>query len=348
MGQPTQMQGAGGMRFEMPNNKQAPMQTPTNGNIGTILANKQPVQQQAQPKQISLQDMLAKDSEFNPLNAINKMFEGVVTKGAELVNNIFTGQWKQSQGFNHEQGGGLFADFHGQGMLEEGQANSPIQQRPAMPDRPASDSALQTLTNTSNPDMAPFKLGSLSQKYEVGNGGAGTISNTAGDKGGASYGTYQLAANAGSLNGFLKSSDYGKEFAGLQPGTQAFNAKWKQLAANDQGFGEAQHAYMEKANYAPVRATADKLGVPNTEAINQVLWSMGVQHGGGGGSSIIKKAFKPGMSEKELINNIYDRRSAVFANSKYYNSSASRRNVQKSVLNRFRDEREDALRMIEA
>lgn len=351
MGQPVNNGGAGGMTFEMPNTVKQPQQTPQNVGIANALR-QQPQQQPVQPKPISLNDMLAKDSEFNPINKINEMFGTVVSKGAELVNNIFTGQWKQFGNHSDEQGGGLLRNLiGGKGMLANTQdmttMPSPTSGVPVQDEEP-SNQALRTLTDTSTPGMTPFKLGSLSAKYEVGpNGGAGSISNAAGDKGGASYGTYQLASKAGSLNGFLRSSEYGKEFAGLQPGTSDFNAKWKQLAASDPNFGEAQHAYMEKANYAPVRAAADKLGVPNTEAINQVLWSTGVQHGGGGGASIIKKSFKPGMSEREIINNIYDNRAGVFERSKFYNSSAARRNVQKSVLNRFREERRDALAMLE-
>ncbi len=334
-----------------------PVATVGKPGIGQAMAPQQP-QQQA-PKPVSWQEMLMPNSPMNPMNKINEMMAGVVTKGADTVKGIFNGQWKDTlrnefTNTTRDEGilGGSIANpahqnniFADAIITPEQAAKSTIPAAPAFGQKTSFD-------NGSVPPMISsdtMQLGELSKKYEVGpNGGPGSISHTPGDKGGPSYGTYQLASKAGSLNGFLRTSEYGSQFEGLTPGSSSFDAKWKSLAAQDPNFGQAQHAYMEKSNFGPVRATADKLGVPNTPAINQVLWSTGVQHGGGGGSSILKKSFKPGMSEKDIINNIYDNRAAVFQRSEYYNREPKTRKIQRNVLNRFNEERNDALRMLGA
>src|SRR5690625_4845294 len=94
-------------------------------------------------------------------------------------------------------------------------------------------------------------LGSLSKKYESGSRGAGTIANNPGDIGGASYGTYQIATNTGTMNSFL--SWAGKNapmvanaLKGKKPGTNEFNQAWTQLAQqNPQGFENIQHQFIK-------------------------------------------------------------------------------------------------------
>src|SRR5687767_14964365 len=50
------------------------------------------------------------------------------------------------------------------------------------------------------------------------------------DRGGVSYGTYQLSSNAGTLREYLNQSRYGSEFQGLTPATPAFNTRWRDVA----------------------------------------------------------------------------------------------------------------------
>src|SRR3990167_4788365 len=121
-------------------------------------------------------------------------------------------------------------------------------------------------------------LGSVSQKYESGNAGPGMISSGRGDPGGVSYGTYQLASKTGTLNSFLRQSGYSKDFQGLSPGTSGFNQQWKKLA-QDPKFAEAQHSYIKRTHYDRMRTKDDQLEYPDTDAVNEALWSMGVQHG---------------------------------------------------------------------
>ncbi len=76
-------------------------------------------------------------------------------------------------------------------------------------------------------DLPP--LGSLSEKYESGGRGPGTVSTGKGDVGGVSYGTYQLASKVGRADQFVQKY-YPDEFKGLKGGSDEFTARWKELA----------------------------------------------------------------------------------------------------------------------
>lgn len=178
-------------------------------------------------------------------------------------------------------------------------------------------------------------LGSLSSKYESGAGGASTVAYDT--EGGWSYGTYQLAAKPGTLNSFLKKSGYGDEFAGMKVGSPQFNQQWKSLAKSDPQFAAAQHNYIQKTHYEPVKSYANKLGVPDNPAVNDVLWSLGVQHGGA--NKIVQKAYnqvKDNYTPENFINAVYDVRSNYVAGNPYV----------KSLRNRYKTEKQDALKML--
>src|SRR6478736_3004866 len=82
------------------------------------------------------------------------------------------------------------------------------------------------------PPAADEDLGKLSEKYESGNRGPGTVSTGKGDPGGVSYGTYQLASKVGRADAFVKRY-YPDTFKGLKGGTDEFTQRWKELAAKD-------------------------------------------------------------------------------------------------------------------
>src|SRR5881409_1347404 len=94
-------------------------------------------------------------------------------------------------------------------------------------------------------------LGKLSEKYESGNRGPGTVSTGRGDPGGVSYGTYQLASKIGRADAFVKRY-YPDEFKGLKGGTEEFTKKWKELAASDaDGLRKNEHEYIKETHYDP-------------------------------------------------------------------------------------------------
>jgi hypothetical protein len=98
-------------------------------------------------------------------------------------------------------------------------------------------------------------LGTLSAKYES-NGDPGAIGRNEGDAGGASYGAYQFATNAGVPEGFvawLGERGYrgaeGLARAGA-PGTEGFDAAWREAAAADpEGFAAMQRGFVEEVYY---------------------------------------------------------------------------------------------------
>lgn len=156
-------------------------------------------------------------------------------------------------------------------------------------------------------------LGQTSKLFESGKGGAATVSSGKGDYGGASYGTYQLSSKQGEVQKFLKGSKYGEQFAGLQPGTPEFNAKWKEVAKADPEFGNAQHDYIKATKFDPAMAGLKKAGIDLSKdgaAVQDAVWSTSVQFGAGGAQSLVKNAFKgkdvSKMTEAEKISAIQD------------------------------------------
>ncbi len=100
-------------------------------------------------------------------------------------------------------------------------------------------------------------LGDLSASYES-NGDPGCVSSGAGDLGGISYGAYQLASNAGSVDAFLEwgisyggfYADYANSLNQYDVNSDAFIDQWKELASADpQGFLKMQHDYIKSEYY---------------------------------------------------------------------------------------------------
>lgn len=117
------------------------------------------------------------------------------------------------------------------------------------------------------------------------------------DPHGGSYGKWQL--NGANLDKFLSESDYGIEFKGLMKGSTEFLAKWKQIA-HQPDFIEAQRQYIIKENFEPTRRVANRLGVPESPAIDEALFSLGVQHGTKSRRKVLEAA------KKNLLNTVKD------------------------------------------
>lgn len=196
--------------------------------------------------------------------------------------------------------------------LAEAAVSAPIAvsgTKPIKPDAPA-------------PSVTPHRLGSLSEDYESGGRGPGTVSSGAGDPGGVSYGVYQLASKAGTLTAFMKAEGkrWAAEFGTATGGSAAFTTVWKAIAAREAGpFRDAQHAFIERTHYLPaVQAVLGRKGIDlNTrhDAVRDATWSVSVQHGGA--ASILISAIDatdpttardaPGY-DKKLVEAIYKAR----------------------------------------
>lgn len=189
-----------------------------------------------------------------------------------------------------------------------------------------------------------MNLGSLSAKYES-NGNPGTIGNNKGDIGGKSYGTYQLTTASGNAQKFA--NQYGGNLKGLKAGTSAFDKAWKAEASkNPAKFKQAQHAYIQQTHYEPAKNAFEKVTgivVNNLPVgVKDMIWSIGVQHGSGGARSIFKNAgVKKGDSASTIITKVYNERMKV---NKYFSSSSQA--IKNSVLNRFKNEMREALKLV--
>lgn len=201
-------------------------------------------------------------------------------------------------------------------------------------------------------------LGELSAKYETGGRGPGTVSTGSGDPGGVSYGSYQMATKMGTVQRFVSQAGFqwADDFKGLTAGTAPFTSCWKRIAAEQtDAFQSAQHAFIKKSHYDLLAAkilSDDGLDVnTRSRALQDVVWSTAVQHGGG--TSMIHKALAnvkskptdPGF-DKELICAIYAERGRKKPDGNLAYFSKSSPSVQAGVAKRFKNEEQDALAML--
>lgn len=201
-------------------------------------------------------------------------------------------------------------------------------------------------------------LGELSAKYETGGRGPGVVSTGSGDPGGVSYGSYQMATKTGTVARFVAQVGFAwaTDFQGLTPGTAPFTACWKRIAADQtDAFQKAQHAFIKKSHYDLLAAKIlndDGLDVnTRSRALQDVIWSTAVQHGGA--TPIVHRAIanvssKPSDPDfdKELICAIYAERGRKKPDGTLAYFSKSSPSVQAGVAKRFKNEQQDALAML--
>lgn len=194
-------------------------------------------------------------------------------------------------------------------------------------------------------------LGSVSEQFESGGRGVGTVSTGQGDAGGVSYGKHQLATNNGSMMNFLNSPEgkpFLQRFGGLAPGTAQFNSVYKDVA-NTQGadLDKAQSDYITRTHYAPMVAKLQNdVGVDLSQrgaGVKEMIYSTAVQYGSG--SSVVANALKGkdvnAMSDPELIKAVQDYKAGT--TDRYFKSSSAQ--TQQSVAMRAANEKDVLLKV---
>ncbi|MGH4139498.1 vgrg protein [Clostridium sp.] len=214
--------------------------------------------------------------------------------------------------------------------------------------------ALSLNSGSQSADNKLNSFGSTSAKYES-NGDPGSISNTSGDYGGKSYGAWQFSSKTGSLDSFVKSLQKkdnqiysklseAKAKDGNRFGTN-FDTAWTSIALADKdNFLKLQQGCV-KENYYDIAAQAlkSKYGFDiskKSDALKESLYSTVVQHGVGGTLSVFSK-LNLNNSDGNIINDLYNERQKVDV---YFRSSSSQ--VKQSVYNRFTNEKQDMLNML--
>ena len=204
------------------------------------------------------------------------------------------------------------------------------------------------------------ELGKLSEEFETGGRGPGTVSTGVGDAGGVSYGSYQMTSkNGGTVLRFVSQPAFAwrDDFRSLSPGSSEFTVKWKAIAtAAPQAFHAAQHAYIKATHFDVLAANTldtDRLDVTTrSAALQDVIWSTAVQHGPN--APVIRRALAAlrsqgvqDVGDRGLIQAIYaerGRRDASGALVYFANNSTA---VQDGVAKRFVREERSALRMLD-
>jgi hypothetical protein len=216
------------------------------------------------------------------------------------------------------------------------------------------------------PTVEGWELGQTSEKYESGGKGPGTINayngGAGGDLGGASYGTYQLAsflpavmstgkARPSSKNSpviqFLNNSKFKDKFAGLEPATAAFDAKWKEIATtNAADFKKEQHDYIQKKYYDVAVANLQRQGLDMTKygpAVQDLIWSGAVQFGPANTRAFTEALRdKSTLTDKDIVTLVSEWKINNVA-TLFKSSSAS---IQAGVKSRYQSEKLALLNLI--
>ena len=203
-------------------------------------------------------------------------------------------------------------------------------------------------------------LGKLSERFEVGQRGPGTVSTGRGDAGGVSYGSYQMTSkpNGGTVKRYvsLPTFTFRDRFLGLTPGTDEFSAVWREIAANKRDeFQSSQHDFIKKTHFDPLTQkiiSEDGLNVlTRSHTLQDVIWSTAVQHGPG--NDVVHRALAT-MSigvddpdfDRSLIVAIYAERGRKTPAGNLARFARNSPEVQRGVARRFREEQRDALAML--
>ena len=209
-------------------------------------------------------------------------------------------------------------------------------------------------------------LGDLSASYES-NGNPGCVSSGYGDLGGISYGAYQLASAAGSVDAFLEwginqcgyYADYANSLNQYDVNSDAFIQEWKSLASADsQGFLQMQHDYIKSEYYDKACRYLANEGFHadnHSNALKDVIWSRAVQYGPGNVVDLFNEglAYVPGYTSEwnlswvDALRFDYDLIVGIYESNKSdeWISPRLSYDVRQGVYDRMDNEKQEALAM---
>jgi len=165
--------------------------------------------------------------------------------------------------------------------------------------------------------ISGWHLGQTSERFEAPGSGPGEISTGSNDRGGVSYGAYQLSSKTGTLQEYLAQSAYGPEFKGLTPATAEFDTRWREIAAADPAFGQDQHDFIGRSHYQSQLQRLDRMGLSlegRGRAVQDALWSTAVQFRdltpkilvGALTESFGSKSKFPDLTDRQIVSAIQD------------------------------------------
>lgn len=214
------------------------------------------------------------------------------------------------------------------------------------------------------PPVEGWELGQTSEKYETGGRGPGTINNylTSEDRGGASYGSYQLASflpaktpkgkarpspKGSPVLSYINASKFKKEFEGLEPATDAFDAKWREIASKyPSEFQKDQHDYTQRVYYDVMIANLKRKGLdltPFGPAVQDLVWSTAVQFGPGRTSIFtVPLEGKSQLTDRDIVNLVSQYK--INNVDKFFKSSGPA--IIAGVESRYVSEKSDLLNLI--
>lgn len=155
---------------------------------------------------------------------------------------------------------------------------------------------------------------------------------------------------------YLSQSAYGLKFDGLEPGSDPFNRKWREITASDSGFVLDQRDFISKIHYQPQisRLKADGVDLSHRGiAVQEALWSTSIQY-----RNMTKGIFEGALREKfgenyrADLNNISDKDIvSVVQDYKFEHVGnhfhSSKPIVQKNVHDRIPQEKQDLIALAE-
>lgn len=194
-------------------------------------------------------------------------------------------------------------------------------------------------------DVSGTHLGAVSQAFESGNRGVGTISTGIGDHGGVSYGRHQMTA--GTMTKFLNSKQgikYKSHFGDAKAGTALFNQRYQQMVSWDgDNFGKAQKSYID-VNYFGVASNLIKKQtgldpLKRGRALQEFIYSSSVQYGPQAVASWFKNLLgknPASLSDAEIISKLQDYK----ANNVNKHFKSSSEGTRKAIAGRIQTEKQ--------